>query len=374
MIAGVPLAPDVKSKFMSGSSGGLLRESRVMCAARLFGAGSRAKQLWASMNRCLAAIVFILSLSIIARAQADSQSQNREGNPYTINVSVNTVVLHVTVQNSRGILVSGLAKDNFHVYEDGVLQHIKYFSHEDIPVTVGLVVDNSGSMRTKRAEVISAALAFARSSNSDDQMFVTSFNEHVSFGLPPDMPFTDEPAQLRVALSKIDADGMTALYDAVAAALEHLKQGNRDKKVLLVVSDGGDNASKHNLPQIVSMAGRSEAIIYAIGVFEEEDLDRNPGVLKRLAKATGGEAFLPKSLTEVVPICERIARNIRNQYTLAYVSTNQRQDGLYRGIQVKADHPSGGRLLVRTRAGYYAALKPQALLALGVTNSEAPKH
>jgi Ca-activated chloride channel homolog len=326
------------------------------------------------MNRCLAAIAFILSLAVVAIAQTDSQSQSREGDPYTINVSVDMVVLHATVQNSRGVLVSGLVKDDFQVYEDGVLQRIKFFSHEDIPVTVGLVVDNSGSMKTKRSEVISAALAFARSSNSDDQMFVTSFNEYVSFGLPPDMPFTDEAAQLRVALSRIDANGMTALYDALAAALEHLKKGNRDKKVLLVVSDGGDNASKHNLSEVMSLAGRSEAIIYAIGVFEEEDLDRNPGVLKRLAKATGGEAFLPKSLTEVVPICERIARDIRNQYTLAYVPTNQRQDGLYRGIQVKADHPSGRRLLVRTRAGYYAPLKPQSLLAPGVTNSEAQKH
>lgn len=345
-----------------------------MRAARLPGAGSRARQLWASMNRCLVAVVFIISLAIVAIAQADSQSQSREGDSYTINVSVDMVVLHATVKNSRGVLVSGLNKDDFQVYEDGVLQQVKFFSHEDIPVTVGLVVDNSGSMKTKRSEVISAALAFARSSNSDDQVFVTNFNEYVSFGLPPHMPFTDEAAPLRVALSKIDANGMTALYDAVAAALEHLKKGNRDKKVLLVVSDGGDNASKHNLSEVMSLAGRSEAIIYAIGVFEEEDLDRNPGVLKRLAKATGGEAFLPKSLTEVVPICERIARDIRNQYTLAYVPTNQRQDGLYRSIEVKVDHLTGGRLMVRTRAGYFAPFKPQSLPASGVTNSEAQKR
>ena len=177
-------------------------------------------------------------------------------------------------------------------------------------------------------------------------------------------------AQLRVALSKIDADGMTALYDAMAAALEHLKKGNRDKKVLLVVSDGGDNASKHNLSEVMSLAGRSEAIIYAIGVFEEEDPERNPRVLKRLAKATGGEAFLPKSLTEVVPICERIARDIRNQYTLAYVPTNQRRDGLFRSIQVKARPLSGQRLMVRTRVGYYAPLRAQTLPA----NSEAQKQ
>ena len=219
-----------------------------MRAARLFGAGSRAKQSSASMNRCLAAIVFIISLTIVARARTDAQSQSREGNPYTIDVSVDMVVLHATVQNSRGVLVSGIGQDDFEVYEDGVLQQIKYFSQEDIPVTVGLVVDNSGSMRPKRREVITAALAFARSRNADDQMFVVSFNEHVSFGLPPDTAFTDKMATyIGSGTVQIAAEGMTALYDAVAAALEHLKKGNRDKKVLLVVSDGGDNASKHNL-------------------------------------------------------------------------------------------------------------------------------
>jgi len=345
-----------------------------MRAARLFLARRRANGgLWSSENRCLAAIFLIILIPGIAWPQADSQSPSREGNPYTIDVSVDMVVLHATVQNSKGVLVSGLGKDDFQVYEDGVLQQTKYFSQEDIPVTVGLVVDNSGSMRPKRREVITAALAFARSSHSDDQMFVVSFNEQVSFGLPADTAFTDKVAQLHVALSRIAPDGMTALYDAMAAALGHLKKGNRDKKVLIVVSDGGDNASKHNLSQIMSMAGQSEAIIYAIGVFEEEDRDRNPRVLKRLAKATGGEAFLPRSLSDVVPICERIARDIRNQYTLAYVPTNQRPDGLYRGIQVKAGPPGGGRLLVRTRVGYYAPLKPGALPTTGVADHEAQK-
>ena len=344
-----------------------------MRAARFVDVGRCAKGLWTSKNRCLLAILFVVFLPGVARPQADAQSQSREGNPYTIDVSVDMVVLHATVQNSRGGLVAGLGKDDFRVYEDGVLQQIKHFSQEDIPVTVGLVVDSSGSMQPKRREVITAALAFARSSNADDQMFVVSFNEHVSFGLPADLAFTDQTAPLEAALSRIAADGMTALYDAVAAALEHLKKGNRDKKVLLVVSDGGDNASKHRLSEVMSMAGRSEAIIYAIGVFEEEDRDRNPRVLKRLAKATGGEAFLPKTLMEVVPLCERIARDIRHQYTLAYVPTNQRQDGLYRGIQVKAGATGGGRLLVRTRPGYYAPLKPDALAATGRTDHEVQK-
>jgi len=282
------------------------------------------------------------------------------------------VVLHATVQNRNGILVSGLGKDNFQVYEDGVLQQIDYFSHEDIPVTVGLVVDNSGSMRPKRPEVIAAALAFARSSNPQDQMFVVNFNELVSLGLPADTPFTDQAAQLEVALSRIAADGETALYDAVAAALEHLKKGNQDKKVLIVISDGGDNASKHNLAQIMAMAGHPDAIIYTIGLFIAEDPDRNPGVLKRLAKDTGGEAFLPESVGEVLPICQRIARDIRNQYTIAYAPANRKQDGTYRVIQVKANAPGHGRLVVRTRAGYYAPSKPQPLPANAANQSNQP--
>lgn len=271
------------------------------------------------------------------------------------------MVLHATVQNRKGILVSRLSKDDFQVYEDGVLQQIDYFSHEDIPVTVGLVVDNSGSMGPKRPEVISAALAFARSSNPQDQMFVVNFNENVSFGLPDNTPFTDQVAQLQVALSRIAANRMTALYDAVAAALEHLKKGNRDKKVFIVISDGGDNASKHNLAQIMAMAGHPDAIIYTIDIFVEEDLDRNPNALKQLAKDTGGEAFLPESVSDVVPICERIARDIRNQYTIAYVPTNRKQDGTYRVIQVKVEAPGHGRVFVRTRAGYYAPLKAKTI-------------
>jgi len=272
------------------------------------------------------------------------------------------VVLGATAQDRKNIPVSGLNKDNFQVYEDGVLQPIKYFSHEDIPVTVGLVIDNSGSMKPKRQDVIAAALAFARSSNPQDQMFVVNFNEKVSFGLPDNIAFTDQVARLQVALSRVAADGETALYDAVAVALEHLKKGDREKKVLIVVSDGGDNASGRKLTEIMALAGQPNAIIYTIGIFDDLDPDRNPGVLKRLAKDTGGESFLPQSLAEVTPICERIARDIRNQYTIAYVPTNRKRDGTHRIIQVKASAPAYGRLSVRTRTGYFApsALPPAA--------------
>ncbi|HEV8525588.1 MAG TPA: VWA domain-containing protein [Terriglobales bacterium] len=309
------------------------------------------------------ALFFLIVLPSLARPQESSPSKSSQGDEYTITVNVNLVVLHATVQNHKGIPVSGLDKDDFQVYEDGVLQEIKHFSHKDIPVTVGLVIDSSGSMRPKRPEVIAAAVAFARSSNPKDQMFVVSFNENVSFGLPDNTPFTDRVTELKVALSRIAANGMTALYDAVAAALEHLKKGNRDKKVLIVVSDGGDNASKHSLAQIVAMAGHPDPIIYTIGLFDEEDGDRNPQALKQLAKDTGGEAFFPQSVREVVPICERIAGDIRNQYTIGYVPTNRRQDGIYRAIQVKAGAPGRGRLLVRTRTGYYPPLKSQTIAA-----------
>jgi VWFA-related protein len=317
-------------------------------------------------------LLFLLVLPSVARPQESSPPQSRRGDEYTIRVNADSVVLHATVENHKGTPVSGLSKDDFQVYEDGALQQIGYYSHEDIPVTVGLVLDNSGSMAPKRDEVIAAALAFARSSNPQDQMFVVNFNEHVSFGLPADMPFTDQTVQLQVALSRFKTNGQTALYDALAVALEHLKKGNRDKKVLIVVSDGGDNASKYTLGQILRTAGQSDAIIYTIGIYTEEDPDKDPSALRQLSKATGGEAFFPQSVREVVPICERIAHDIREQYTIAYAPANNKQDGAYRVIQVKAIAPGQGRLSVRTRAGYYAPSKPQPLAHLAGSQSNRP--
>ena len=314
-----------------------------------------------STTLCLAGFFSLIVLPGMFQHQEDSLSQSGQRGPYTISVSVGTVVVNATVRDRKGILVSELVKEDFQVYEDGIPQQIECFSHEDIPVTVGLVVDNSGTMGPKRPEVIAAALAFARSSNPEDQMFVVNFNENVSFSLPDNMSFTDKTAQLEIALSRIAADGMTALYDAVAAALDHLKKGDRDKKVLMVISDGDDNASKHKLDTILAMAGKSDTIIYTIGIFDENNPDRNPRALKRLADATGGEAFFPGSVKDVVPICKRIAHDIRNQYSITYLPTNKKQDGSFRVIQVTAGARDGRRLSVRTRAGYYAPLRLQPL-------------
>jgi Ca-activated chloride channel family protein len=305
-------------------------------------------KLWVSI-----ALLLLIPLHRI-HSQEPTPPKGHPNDDFTISVNVDVVVLHATAQDKKGALVSGLGKEDFLIYEDGALQPIKYFSHEDIPVTVGLVIDNSGSMGPKRADVIAAGLAFARSSNPQDQMFVVNFNEKVSFGLPDKVVFTDQVPQLEVALSKLRPDGETALYDALAVALDHLKQGSRDKKVLIVISDGGDNASHHRLAEIMTTAGKSNVILYTIGIFNEEDGDSNPSVLKQLAKDTGGEVFLPKSSKEIAPICERIAHDIRNQYTVAYVPTNRKRDGTYRAIQVKAFSSGRGRLSVRTRAGYLA--------------------
>jgi VWFA-related protein len=313
------------------------------------------------MSRCLVALLSLIVVPGMLPQREYALPQSLQDNPYTISINVEMVVLHATVRDGRGNLVSELAKENFQVYEDGIPQQIESFRREDIPVTVGLVIDNSGTMGPKRSEVITSALVFARSSNPEDQMFVVNFNENVSFGLPDDMPFTNKTAQLEIALSRITADGMTALYDGVAAALDHVKKGNRDKKVLIVISDGGDNASKQNLDKVLAMAGQSDAIIYTIGIFDEDNPERNLRALKQLAKATGGEAFLPGSAKDVVPICRRIAYDIRNQYSITYQPTNKKQDGSFRAIAVTAKAQDGRRLLVRTRSGYYAPMKSRAL-------------
>ena len=293
----------------------------------------------------------------VGAPQNPSAPQPSELIPYAIRSDVELVVLRATVRDHNGAPVSGLTQESFRVYEDKVLQPMESFSHDDVPVTIGLVIDGSGSMRPKRSDVIAAALAFARSSNVEDQMFVVNFNEHVSMGLPANMPFTNNAAQLETALSRHVLTGMTALYDAIAVALEQLQKGKWDKKVLIVVSDGGDNASKRDLAQVMSMVNKADAAIYTLGIYDETDEDRNPRALEHLSRASGGEAFFPKTLQEILPICEQIAHDIRSQYTITFEPTNKKEDGAYRAIEVKArESSSGRRLTVITRAGYTAPL------------------
>ena len=271
-----------------------------------------------------------------------------------ISVDVDLVELHATVTDRHGHLVTDLTQDNFQVYENGMPQQIRVFRHEDVPVAAGLVVDHSGSMHSKLAEVSAAARTFVHSSNPDDQMFVVNFNEKVALGLPGAILFSNSPAELENAILRAPAGGKTALYDSIVEALEHLKASNLDKKVLIVITDGGDNASSHKLAQVLKLAEQSTAIIYAIGIYDEYDPDRNPRVLNRLARETGGKAFFPKEISAVVNVCSSIARDIRSQYTVGYVPTNPTRDGGYRAIRVGTRAPRHARLFVRTRTGYIA--------------------
>jgi Ca-activated chloride channel family protein len=303
-------------------------------------------------------LLLLIALVAYAGQQAPPAGKDDDSESFRVKVDVALVVLHATVTDRESGVVSHLGEQDFAVYEDGVPQRIRLFKNEDIPVTVGLVIDHSSTMRPKLAEVTAAARTFVQSSNREDEMFVVNFNEKVSLGLPGTIRFTNSTAGLENAITAAPAGGETALYDAIAKALEELQAGSRDKKVLIVISDGGDNASRHSLVQVMTLAQRSNAVIYTVGLFDEEDPDRNPGVLKRLARATGGEAFFPGRRSEVVSVCERIARDIRHQYTIGYVPSNPARDGTYRTIRVLARAKGHGRLSVRTRTGYIAAGEP----------------
>ena len=289
-------------------------------------------------------LLLLLVLSFVAKAQ-DPQA-------YQLSVNVDLVVLNATVRDQKGRVASDLREQDFDVFEDGVKQAIRLFRHEDIPVAVGLVIDHSGSMRAKLASVTAAARTFIQSRSPDDQMFVVNFNENVTLGLPPATPFTSSPDDLAKAISGTPATGQTALYDAVWKAREWLAGGSRDKKVLIVISDGGDNASTHTLADILRAGDRLNVQVYTIGIFDPDDPDKNPGVLRQMAKATGGESFVPGELSEVVAVCESIAKDIRSQYTLGYLSSAANPAGGYHSIKVLARGKGKEKLRVRTRSGY----------------------
>jgi VWFA-related protein len=271
---------------------------------------------------------------------------------FLFDADLNLVLLGAVVQDHSGRFVPGLTKENFQVYDSGRAQPIKLFQAEDVPVTVGLIVDGSGSMVPKRAETIKAALSFLAYSNPEDEMFVVNFNERVSMGLPPEIPFTNEAEKMRAALMRFPVAGKTALYDAIAAGLRRVNEGRQPKKALIVFSDGGDNASRTRFADILSMAEESNTIIYTVGLFDDQDPDRNPRVLKRLANVTGGQCYLPEWQQDLPAVCQRIARDIRNQYTIGYAAGSDRSYHPIRVVAVTQDHK---KLSVRTRTGYVAA-------------------
>jgi len=269
---------------------------------------------------------------------------------FTVKVNSDLVLLDVSVKGRTGY-AAGLSKENFQIVDSGKPQTITHFSHEDVPVTVGLVIDTSGSMTSKYNQVVTAALVFMGASNPKDELFVVNFNDNVTFGLPPDLPFSDNVYALRSALSMAKPEGRTALYDAVVQALDHLDKSTQDKKTLLLVSDGGDNHSTHTLADVIRKVEVSRATIYTIGLFDEEDQDRNPGLLRQLSGISGGETFLPKEVSEVTSICRQIAADIRARYTVGYVPAKVEGQAIHK-IKVSASQPGGGKLNIHTRTSY----------------------
>jgi VWFA-related protein len=264
------------------------------------------------------------------------------------------VVLPVYVTDRSDHYVGGLAQDQFSVFDNGRRVAIDFFSSEDTPVTVGLVIDSSSSMRAKLGEVIAGAMAFANASNPDDELFAISFNDVVHETVPNQrFLLAADLAGLGAALNSLVPEGRTSLYDALVEGLDRLDAGSRPRKVLVLVSDGGDNASTASLEEILMRARRSNAAIYTIGLYEPFDLDRNPRVLKSLAAATGGERFLPSSAGAVLQACQHIAREIRSGYTIGYVPPDR--DGAFHRVRVEVVGADHRKLGARTRPGYFAA-------------------
>jgi VWFA-related protein len=278
------------------------------------------------------------------------------------------VVLHASVTDHKGKLVTNLNERAFKVFENGQPQAVKIFRREDVPVSLGIIIDDSGSMSTKRSRVEAAALEMVRNSNPQDEVFIVNFNDDAFL----DVPFTNDMHKLEQGLARIDSRGGTAMRDAISMSLDYeRKEARRDKKVLLVITDGNDNASNISLEKVVARANQSDVLIYAIGLFTEEEkreATKARRALHELTAATGGLSFYPKEVNEVQALAVEVAHDIRSQYTIAYTPSVQQLDGSYRQIKITVNAP--GRCVVRTRSGYYATPDSQNPNRAGAASAE----
>jgi Ca-activated chloride channel homolog len=287
-----------------------------------------------------------------SQPQDKATTPDQEEGSFVFRKQVEEVVLHATVVDDKQRMVTNLEKQSFTVLEDGRPQNIISFRHEDIPVAMAVVIDNSGSMREKREKVNKAAINLVKSSNPSDEVCIVNFNDEYYLG----QDFTADISKMREALEKVDTRGGTALYDAVVASSDHLKRNAKlEKRVLFVVTDGEDNESQETLEQAIRrLQEENGPTVYAIGLLGEEKQRRARKALQFIAEKTGGIAFFPKSLEEVDAISRTVAHDIRNQYTLGYKPTNPKSTGGYRTIKVDAKAKGYGKLTVRTKSGYYA--------------------
>ncbi|HEV3208197.1 MAG TPA: VWA domain-containing protein [Terriglobales bacterium] len=291
-------------------------------------------------------------------APAKGQEPGVENGGFVFHAEVQEVVLHATVIDEKQRMITSLDKTAFTVFEDGKPQVINSFRHEDVPISLGIVIDNSGSMREKRAKVAKAAVNLVRASNPQDEVFVVNFSDEYFL----DQPFTNKINLLQEALERYETRGGTALYDAVVASADELKRhGKLQKKILFVVTDGEDDASRESLEQAVRrLQEENGPTVYAIGLLGEERQRRARRALETIAERTGGIAFFPRTLDEVDSISTAVARDIRNQYTIGYKPTSPKSVGGYRAVRVDARARGYGKLTVRTRSGYYAGQEQAA--------------
>jgi VWFA-related protein len=311
-------------------------------------------------GRWLIVSLAVLALMTIAGQVGSLAAQLSHDEVPVFSSAAELVVVHATVTDRRGAYVTGLSRDAFRILEDGIPQTIDFFSGESAPVTVGLLVDSSASMREGRARVIAAATAFAEASRADDEMFGLAFNEHVRAALPSSTPFTSDPEVFSAALgAAMGAEGLTAMYDALGSGLRYVAKGRHPRRVLVLVGDGGDNASATTFDQVLREAQASNAAIYTVGVVDPLEREANPGRLRRLARATGGESFFPRHINDMEDVLREIARDIHHSYTLGYVSTNAARDGAFRRIRVALSDPARRSLTVRARDGYRSGGPPQ---------------
>jgi len=296
------------------------------------------------------------AIALAAVTFAIAQQKDQKDQLTTFTVGTDLVVCPTIVMDKSGHMITNLTADQFTVYENGVQQAIKSVKFEDVPVSMGLIIDNSGSMRDKRAKVEAASLALVKDSNPDDEVFVVNFNDEAFLDLPHGKDFTSDIKEMEEALTRIDSRGGTAMRDAIRMSIDHLKEkGHKSKKVLVVVTDGNDNSSVITLENLVKAAQQSETLIYGVGLLGDEErreAARAERALKSLGTATGGAVFFPKELAEVDKIAHQVAHDIRNQYTIQYSPSNPSMDGTYRQIKIVVKAP--GNPTVRTRSGYYA--------------------
>jgi Ca-activated chloride channel homolog len=299
----------------------------------------------------------LLRLLVLALAIGSSVLIAQERRP-TFSATSDLVVIHAMVEDGRGAAVAGLEPEHFIVYEDNRPQSISFFASSDAPASIGLLIDNSTSMASKRERVVASAAQFAELSNAADEIFVLAFNENVHEAWAPRVIEDSDLSTLRTTLlNRISARGMTALYDAVHGGLDRLRQAKHTRQVLVVISDGSDNASRSTVEDMLARVRSASAMIYTVALHDPVDRDGNPRLLKRMSSDTGGESFAPRDVDEVPHALQHIARDIRATYTLGYVPTNQTRDGALRKLRVVARHPDGRSLKVQTRGGYVA---PQA--------------